>query len=85
MTSTMGFLRILALAWLMSRCWAAGLDAFIAREREIALQGALDNIGPNGAKVPGAHAGLVVASPSKVNPNCASPMANPSRNAPSSN
>lgn len=46
------------------------LDAFIAAERAIALQGVLDNIGPDGARVPGASAGYVVASPSKNNPNC---------------
>lgn len=47
-----------------------GLEAFIAAERKIALQGVLNNIGPNGSAVPGAHAGYVVASPSKDNPNC---------------
>ncbi|KAH8787688.1 1, 4-alpha-D-glucan glucohydrolase [Hyaloscypha finlandica] len=44
------------------------LNSFIATERAIALQGALNNIGPNGSAVPGAGAGFVVASPSKVNP-----------------
>ncbi|RFU29189.1 hypothetical protein B7463_g7149, partial [Scytalidium lignicola] len=44
------------------------LDDFISTERAIALQGALNNIGPNGSAVPGAGAGFVVASPSKVNP-----------------
>jgi glucoamylase len=46
------------------------LTSFIAAERAIALQGALNNIGPNGSAVPGAGAGFVVASPSKVNPDC---------------
>jgi glucoamylase len=46
------------------------LDAFITSEMAIALQGALNNIGPNGSKVPGAGAGFVVASPSTTNPNC---------------
>lgn len=46
------------------------LDAFVNAERGIALQGALNNIGPNGSAVPGAGAGYVVASPSKENPNC---------------
>ena len=46
------------------------LNAFVSSEKAIALQGALNNIGPNGSKVPGAGAGFVVASPSKVNPNC---------------
>jgi glucoamylase len=43
------------------------LNSFAAKERAIALQGALNNIGPNGSKVPGAGP-YVVASPSKVNP-----------------
>ena len=46
------------------------LTSFVAAERAIALQGALNNIGPNGSAVPGAGAGFVVASPSKVNPDC---------------
>ena len=50
----------------------SGLDSFIAAERAIALQGALNNIGPNGSLVPGAGAGYVVASPSTENPNCQS-------------
>lgn len=48
------------------------VDAFVSSERAIALQGALNNIGPDGSEVPGASAGLVVASPSKANPNCKS-------------
>ncbi|KAL1965696.1 hypothetical protein VTN77DRAFT_5196 [Rasamsonia byssochlamydoides] len=47
---------------------ASGLDAFIASESEIALRGVLANIGPNGEAVPGADSGIVVASPSKTNP-----------------
>ncbi|KAI9839170.1 MAG: hypothetical protein M1819_003163 [Sarea resinae] len=47
----------------------ATVDSFIATESPIALQGVLNNIGPNGAKVPGAAAGIVVASPSTSNPN----------------
>ena len=49
---------------------ARDLDSFISSERDVALQGALNNIGPDGSAVPGAGAGFVVASPSKVNPNC---------------
>jgi hypothetical protein len=52
---------------------ARDLASFIATERAIALQGALNNIGPNGSAVPGAGAGFVVASPSKANPNCQLP------------
>lgn len=46
------------------------LTSFIASEKTVSLQGALNNIGPDGSKVPGALAGFVVASPSKANPNC---------------
>ncbi|KAH7355360.1 1, 4-alpha-D-glucan glucohydrolase [Rhexocercosporidium sp. MPI-PUGE-AT-0058] len=44
------------------------LNSFIASERAISLQGVKDNIGPDGKKVPGAGAGFVVASPSRVDP-----------------
>ena len=46
------------------------LNSFINTERAISLQGVKDNIGPDGAKVPGAGAGFVVASPSRVDPPC---------------
>jgi len=46
------------------------LDDFIASEGPIALQGVLNNIGSSGSKVAGAAPGLVVASPSKSNPDC---------------
>ena len=63
------------LAWRVAAAdWPQGVDvdSFVATERKIALQGALNNIGPNGSLVPGAGAGFVVASPSQVNPNCQS-------------
>ncbi len=46
------------------------LDSFIAFESPIALQGVLDNIGDMGSKVAGADPGLVIASPSKADPDC---------------
>lgn len=46
------------------------LSSFLSSESPIALKGILDNIGPDGAKVPGAGTGLVIASPSRTNPNC---------------
>lgn len=49
------------------------LEKYIKTERVIALQGVLDNIGPNGVKVPGAGRGIVIASPSKANPDCKGP------------
>lgn len=46
------------------------LDTWLAAESPIALQGVLNNIGAGGAKVTGARAGIVVASPSKNEPPC---------------
>ena len=46
------------------------LDVFLDSEEPIAYQGVLDNIGEGGAKVSGAAAGVVVASPSKSDPDC---------------
>ncbi|KAJ5546967.1 hypothetical protein N7494_004552 [Penicillium frequentans] len=46
----------------------SSLSSYIQSESSIALQGVLDNIGANGSKVTGASSGIVVASPSKVNP-----------------
>lgn len=46
------------------------VDSFVATERPIALQGVLNNMGANGSLAPGAAAGLFIASPSQVNPNC---------------
>lgn len=51
---------------------AGGLDGYIQSESSISLQGILNNIGTNGSAVPGASAGVVVASPSKTNPDCQS-------------
>lgn len=46
------------------------LNDFIASEGPIALQGVLNNIGAAGSKAAGTALGLVVASPSKSNPDC---------------
>jgi len=46
------------------------LDDFVSKESAISLQGALNNIGPDGSLVQGAKAGFVVASPSKADPDC---------------
>ncbi|KAI0042277.1 carbohydrate-binding module family 20 protein [Auriscalpium vulgare] len=45
------------------------VDSFIAAESPIAKAGLLANIGPSGSKSAGAKAGVVIASPSTVNPN----------------
>ncbi|KAJ5946755.1 Glycoside hydrolase family 13 [Penicillium verhagenii] len=44
------------------------LSSYIQSGGSIAQQGVLNNIGANGSKVAGASSGIVVASPSKVNP-----------------
>ncbi|KAF4637229.1 hypothetical protein G7Y89_g842 [Cudoniella acicularis] len=47
---------------------ARDLNSFVTGERTIALQGALNNIGPHGSQVAGAG-NFVIASPSTENPN----------------
>jgi hypothetical protein len=51
----------------------SSLSSYIKSESSIAFQGVLDNIGADGSKVSGASSGVVVASPSKVNPDCEFP------------
>lgn len=63
---------LLWFAGLVANVAATDLDEFITRQRGVALQSALNNIGPNGALAQGASAGIVVASPSKVDPDCTS-------------
>ena len=48
----------------------SSLANFIASEGPIALQAVMNNIGSGGAMAPGVEAGLVVASPSKADPDC---------------
>ena len=50
--------------------FSRGLDSYVASQRAHSLRGIFDNIGPDGAKVAGASSGIVVASPSTVNPDC---------------
>ncbi|KAK2627684.1 hypothetical protein QTJ16_002330 [Diplocarpon rosae] len=52
----------------LSRLGAQDLESFVTREREVSLQGVRNNVGPDGSKAVGAGAGLVIASPSKVDP-----------------
>ncbi|RJE18470.1 glucan 1,4-alpha-glucosidase [Aspergillus sclerotialis] len=47
---------------------SASLDSWLATESRYALDGILNNIGANGGKAQGASSGIVVASPSKNNP-----------------
>ena len=51
---------------------APSLDQFVSAESTTALQGILENIGPSGPKASGIDPGIVIASPSKANPNCTS-------------
>lgn len=53
--------------------WHDSLASFIASETPKSLNGILDNIGPNGTQVEGAASGLVIASPSKEDPDCTLP------------
>lgn len=46
------------------------LSGFIESESTVALKGVLNNIGTNGSGASGASAGIVVASPSRSNPDC---------------
>lgn len=44
------------------------LDNFIKSQADISIKGVVANIGPNGAKAQGVPAGILVASPSRQNP-----------------
>ena len=46
------------------------LDQWLTAQEPIAVQGVLDNIGSQGSKVEGSADGVVVASPSKSEPDC---------------
>ena len=61
---------IYSLAIFLGERATGSLDNFIASEDPIALQGVLNNIGSAGSKVDGAAPGLIIASPSKSNPDC---------------
>jgi glucoamylase len=58
-----GFLAV-GSAWAQS----SAADAYVASESPIAKAGLLANIGPSGSKSSGAKSGIVIASPSSVNP-----------------
>jgi glucoamylase len=64
-----GFGSLLEVPALQPRA-TSSIDSFVAAESPIALQGILNNLGPDGSKAAGAHAGVLVASPFKFNPNC---------------
>ncbi|ESK93679.1 glucoamylase [Moniliophthora roreri MCA 2997] len=62
------FVSLLAIA--TSKVWAQSgtVESFIAFESPIAKAGLLANIGPSGSKSSGAKSGVVIASPSKQDP-----------------
>jgi glucoamylase len=49
---------------------ATSLDAWLSTEASISRQAILNNIGADGQWVPGAASGVVIASPSKSDPDC---------------
>ncbi|KAI0193802.1 carbohydrate-binding module family 20 protein [Astrocystis sublimbata] len=69
-TKSLTRLSVLAACGLVNASGLYGLDAFVEKQRAISLQGVLNNIGPEGSRAPGAGAGVIIASPSKENPNC---------------
>lgn len=59
----------------------ATLEEFITSQSQVSITGVLANIGPDGSKAGGVSAGLVVASPTRSNPDCkrAHPISSPHR------
>jgi hypothetical protein len=55
----------------------ATIDDFINVQRQRSMTGVRDNLGPVGAKAPGAPGGILVASPSRSDPNCTRPSSCP--------
>jgi len=56
----------------LSTPWNGSLDSFIAWERPISLENILCNIGPECVGDESVGAGIVLASPSKADPDCKS-------------
>lgn len=48
----------------------ASLDSYIKSQADVSIKGVLANIGPDGSKAQGVSAGLVLASPSRSDPDC---------------
>jgi glucoamylase len=46
------------------------IDSFVKSQIAVSIKGVLANIGTDGSKAQGASAGIVVASPSRTNPDC---------------
>lgn len=54
----------------LSRRATTSLDAWLASETTVSLNGILNNIGASGAYAQSASAGIVIASPSTSSPDC---------------
>lgn len=52
----------------------SSLESYLEAQEPISIQGVIDNIGGFGTKVDGASEGVVVASPSKSDPDCMFPV-----------
>lgn len=50
----------------------ASINKFIKNQAQVSINGVLANIGPNGSKAPGVPAGILIASPSRSDPDCES-------------
>jgi len=48
----------------------ASLDSFIKSQADVSIKGVLANIGTDGSKAQGVPAGIVIASPSRTDPDC---------------
>jgi glucoamylase len=46
------------------------LEDFITKQKAVSIAGVLANIGPDGSEARGVPAGIVVASPSRQEPDC---------------
>jgi glucoamylase len=49
------------------------IDAFVDSQTDVAIRGVLANIGNDGLNAQGAAAGVVIASPSRSDPDCKPP------------
>jgi glucoamylase len=50
------------------------LDPFIEAQANVSINGIFANMGPDGSKAQGAAAGVVIASPSRSDPDCKSDL-----------
>lgn len=53
------------------------LDRFIEAQANVSINGVFANMGPDGSKAQGAAAGVVIASPSRSDPDCELDLGSP--------